>query len=169
MDGSSESLDIGRCDTCDRYSAILGCIHGVLHDISSIDLAVSADVKTHLLSQLVHLLRSQTGIREHANLAGDMAPIVLRSQSFKLLLQKSAHVDDAVSHALDLAQPLLIEGRVVEYLRGYTGTVDRRVRVERADKDLDLRVHALLLLCICADNGEGTNTLTIESLVYVSS
>jgi hypothetical protein len=42
--------------------------------------------------------------------------------------------------------------------------VDGRVRVERADENLDLGVDALLLLGRLADNGEGTNTLAVQTL-----
>lgn len=119
---------------------------------------------THLLSQLIHLLGGQSGVSEHADLAGDMAPVVLRSQCLKLLLQQGAHGDDAVSHTLDLTQPLLVETWVVEHLRGNTSTVNGRVGVKRADKNLDLRVNALLLLRISADDREGADTFTIEAL-----
>jgi len=43
--------------------------------------------------------------------------------------------------------------------------VDRWVGVKRTDENLDLRVDALLLLGIGADNREGTNTLTVETLL----
>jgi hypothetical protein len=63
---------------------------------------------------------------------------------------------------------LLVEFGVVQNGRGDTGTVDRRVRVKRADQDLDLRIDTLLLVGISADDGEGTNTLTVETLGNVS-
>jgi len=43
--------------------------------------------------------------------------------------------------------------------------VDRRVGVKRADKDFDLRINALLLLGIFTNDGESTDTLTIETLI----
>ncbi len=46
--------------------------------------------------------------------------------------------------------------------------MDWRVRVKRAHEDLYLRVHALLLLCRVADNGEGSNTLPVKTLRNVS-
>ena len=43
--------------------------------------------------------------------------------------------------------------------------MDGRVGVQRPDKDLDLRVDSFLLLGRRADNGEGTDTLTIKAHV----
>jgi hypothetical protein len=63
---------------------------------------------------------------------------------------------------------LLVEFGVVQDGGSNTGTVDRGVGVKRADQDLDLRVDTLLLLDIGADDGEGTNTLTVETLGKVS-
>jgi hypothetical protein len=42
--------------------------------------------------------------------------------------------------------------------------VDWGVRIEGSDEDFDLRVDALLLLCVGADDGEGSYTLTVETL-----
>lgn len=119
---------------------------------------------SYLFGKRVHLLRLQAGVGEHANLGSDVAPVVLASKLLKILLEESTHGDDTVSHALDLAEPLLVEGWVIEDLGGDAGAVDRRVRVERADEDLDLRIDALLLLGRFADNREGTDTLTVEAL-----
>lgn len=121
-----------------------------------------------LLGQCIHLLRLETSVSEHADLAGDVAPVVLATELLEVLLEESTHGDNAVSHALNLAQPLLVELGVVQDGGSNTGTVDRRVGVERADQDLDLRVDTLLLFGVGADNGEGANTLTVETLGNVS-
>ncbi len=47
--------------------------------------------------------------------------------------------------------------------------MDRRIRVKRPDEDLDLGIHALLLVCRLAADGEGTNALTVKTLDIVSS
>ena len=119
---------------------------------------------TNLLSQFGHLLSSQTGVGEHANLGCDVAPVVLTAELLKVLLEESTHGDDAVGHALDLTKPLLVEGGVVQDLRGNAGTVNGRVGVQWADKDLDLRVDAFLLLSRLANDGEGTDTLAVKTL-----
>lgn len=120
-----------------------------------------------LLGQLIHLLRRKSSISEHANLASDMAPVVLRSQSLELLLQECAHGDNAVGHALDFAEPLLVEGLVVEDLGSDAGTVDGWVGVEGANEDLDLGVDALGFGGVGGDDGEGTYTLSIETLLML--
>jgi hypothetical protein len=150
VDGLGKTLDVGRSDTSNGNSAVLGGVDAVL------------------LGQGVHLFRLETSVGEHADLAGDVAPVVLATKLLEVLLEKGTHGDDTVSHALDLAQPLLVEFGVVQNGRGDTGTVDRRVGVERANQNLDLRVDTLLLLDIGADDGEGANTLTVETLGNVS-
>jgi hypothetical protein len=42
--------------------------------------------------------------------------------------------------------------------------VDGRVGVQRADEDLQLRVDTLLLLGVGGGDGEGTDTLSVETL-----
>jgi hypothetical protein len=59
----------------------------------------------------------------------DMAPVVLATKLFKILLQEGTHADDAIRHALDLAEPLLIQSRIVENLRSNAGAVNWRVGV----------------------------------------
>jgi DUF917 family protein len=93
---------------------------------------------------------------------------VLAAELLEVLLEQSAHGDDAVGHALDLTEPLLVQRGVVEDLGRDAGTVDGRVRVQRAHEDLDLRVDALLLVRRLADDGEGTNTLAVQTLALVS-
>ena len=98
------------------------------------------------------------------HLAGDVRPVVLAAKVLQVLLEQGAHLNDTVSHALNLTQPLVVQCRVAHDGRGNTGTVDRRVRVEGTDEDLELRVHTLLLLGVIAHKGEGTDTLTVETL-----
>jgi hypothetical protein len=116
-----------------------------------------------------------SGFQRHIYLAGDVGPVVLAAQVLKVLLQESAHLNDAVSHALDLTQPLLVQLGVVHDRGSDTGTVNRRARVQRAHKDLDLGLDALLLLRGGSYERESTNTLTVqtlnceETLVYLQS
>lgn len=100
-----------------------------------------------------------------AYLVGDVGPVVLATQVLEVLLQESAHLDDPVGHTLDLTEPLLVQLGVVHDGGGDASTVNGRVRVEGTDEDLDLGLHALLLLGGFADQREGTHTLTIETLL----
>jgi hypothetical protein len=122
--------------------------------------------ETYLLGENIHLLGLQTSVGEHANLAGDVGPVVLAAKLLEVLAEQGAHLNDAVSHALDLTEPLLVELGVVHDGGGNAGTVDGRVGVEGTDQDLDLRLDALLLLSVLADERESTNTLTVETLDY---
>lgn len=148
VDGLCKPLDIVGCDARNRDTAVLGCVDGVL------------------LSKGGHLLGRKASVGEHADLAGDVGPVVLGAELLKVVLEESTHLDDAVSHALDLTKPLLVQLGVVENLGGDAGTVHGGVGVERADDDLDLRVDALLLLGVFADDGEGTGTLTVKTLRF---
>lgn len=148
-DGLGQTADVVTGDTSNGDTAVLGGVDGVL------------------LGQLIHLLGVQASVGEHANLAGDVGPVVLGAELLEVLLEEGTHGDDSVSHALDLAQPLLVQLRVAEDLGGNTGTVDGRVGVQRTDEDLQLRVDTLLLLSVGSGDGEGTDTLTVETLFVV--
>lgn len=100
-----------------------------------------------------------------SHLAGDVRPVVLAAKVLQILLEESTHLNDTVGHALDLAQPLLVELGVIHNGRGDASTVDGRVGVEGTDEDLDLRVDTLLLLSRFADERESTNTFAVETLV----
>jgi len=142
----SQPLDIPRRDARHTDPAILGRIHAVL------------------LGQRVHLLRLEPRVREHADLARDVAPVVLAAQLLQVLLQKRPHLDDPVRHPLDLAQPLLVERWVVEDRAGYARAVHGRVRVQRSHEDLDLRVDTLFLVRVRTDDGECADTLAVQTL-----
>ena len=144
VDGLSKTPNVLASDTSNRDAAILGCVDGVL--CSSVSIQKKTMWTTDLLSQLVHLFSSQASVGEHADLRGDVAPVMLASELFKVLLEKSTHGDDAVSHTLDLTEPLLVQRGIIKNLRSNAGAMNRGVGVQRTDKDLDLRVDTLLLL-----------------------
>ena len=148
-DGLGETADILAGDAGNADAAVLGGVDGVL------------------LGELGHLLGGQAGVGEHADLAGDVAPVVLAAELLEVVLEQGAHLDDAVGHALDFAQPLLVEGGVVQDGAGDAGAVDGRVGVERAHEDLDLRVDSLGLFGRGGNDGEGADTLTVETLGQV--
>lgn len=158
----------GKCNlTLDLVDGLSKATNVLAGNASNTDAAVLGGVDRVLLSKLGHLLGGQAGVCEHADLAGDVAPVVLASELLEVVLEQSAHLDDAVGHALDLAQPLLVEGGVVEDGAGDAGAVDGRVGVERADEDLDLGVDALGFFGGFGDDGEGADTLAVETLVMV--
>jgi hypothetical protein len=117
-----------------------------------------------LLSQLRHLLGGQAGVREHADLAGDVAPVVLAAQLLEVVLEQGAHLDDAVRHALDFAQPLLVQRGVVQDRAGDACAVHGRVGVQGAHEDFHLRVDALGFFGGGGHDGEGADALAVEAL-----
>lgn len=133
-------------------------------DASNGDTAVLGQVDGVLLGQLLDLIGLETGKGEHANLVGDVRPVLLGAELLELSAEELAHGDDAVGHLLDLTLPLVVQRRVVEDLGGEAGAVDGGVGVHRADEDLELGIDALDLLGVLADDGEDTDTLTVETL-----
>lgn len=95
----------------------------------------------------------------------DVVPVVLAAEVLEVLLQQGSHLDDAVGHALDLAQPLLVQLRVAKDLAGDASAVDGRVGVERAHEDLDLRVDSLLLLGAVGHHAERADSLAVQTHV----
>ena len=154
--------------TLDGIDGLSEAANVVAGDAGDGDTAVLGSVDRELLSETGHLISGQTSVGEHADLASDVGPVVLGAELLKVVLEEGTHGDDSVSHLLDLIEPLLVEDRVGEDLRGDTGTVDRGVGVQGSDDNLELGVDALLLLGAGADEGEGTNTLTVETLVTLS-
>ena len=98
-----------------------------------------------------------------------MTPVVLATEVLQVLLQEYSHADDAIGHALDLSEPLFVQHRIVEDRRGNPSAVHGRVGVQRADEDLDLGLHPLLLLDRLAHDGESSHTLTVETLQFDAS
>ena len=146
VDGLGKTADVFASDASNTDAAVLGGVDGVL------------------LGELGHLLCGKASVCEHADLAGDVAPVVLAAQLLEVVLEQGAHLDDAVGHALDLAQPLLVERGVVQDGAGDAGAVDGRVGVKRADEDLDLRVDALGFFGGLGDDREGADTLAVKTL-----
>lgn len=93
-----------------------------------------------------------------------MAPVVLAAELLEVLLEQGTHLDDAVSHSLELDEPLGVELGVVHDGGGDAGAVDGGVGVQRPNEDLDLRVDALLLFGRRTSNRECTYTFAIQSL-----
>ena len=89
---------------------------------------------------------------------------MLAAELLEVGAEEGTHLDDAVGHALNLTEPLLVQGSVVEDSGGDASTVNGGVGVEGADENLDLRLNALLLLGGLRDEGESTDTLTVQTL-----
>jgi hypothetical protein len=105
-------------------------------------------------------------VRKHSDLTLDVPPFtggfVRVSQQ---LVQLLSHADDAVCHALDFGLPLLVQTFVAQDRVRDAGAVDGGVGVHGADDDLQLALYAGPFIGICADEGEGSDTLAVEAHV----
>jgi len=89
MDGLSEVVNIGGSDTGDRDAAVLG------------------EVDVVLLGEPVNLGRGEAGVAKHADLVGDVLPVLLATKLLKAVAQLLSHADNAVGHQFDLLIPIL--------------------------------------------------------------
>lgn len=71
---------------------------------------------------------------------------MLAAESLKVFLQERPHPNDAISHLLDFTEPLLIQCRIIEDLRGDSCAVYWWIRVEGADQNFDLGIDTLPFL-----------------------
>jgi hypothetical protein len=127
---------------------------------------ISGHVDMGLLGESLGLGGSQASKTEHSNLALDVTPL---SRSVvgggQEVVKPTPHADDPVGHELDLGLPNLVKVLVGEDGVGDTGTVEGRVGVHWSDDDLQLTFDTSLLLGIGGDEGESTNTFTVETHV----
>lgn len=147
MDSLGQSLNVAAGDASNRDTSVAGAVDRVL------------------LGKSVNLFGREASVAEHANLGGDVVPVLLGTKSLEVLLEKSSHSNHAVSHVLDFLEPLSLELRVGENDRGNAGTVDRGVRVEWSNDNLKLGINASLFFRALSNKGEGTNALTVETHV----
>ena len=129
------------------------------------DAAVLGQVDGELLGETLNLLLVEAGEAEHADLVGDVLPVVNRALLSQVLHQAAAHCDDSVGHALHLAQPQGVELGCVEHLGGDLGAVSWRIRVHAANGDAQLAEHTLDVVLVRQDEGESTDTLTVQAHV----
>ena len=129
------------------------------------DTAISGHVDSVLLAKLVDLVSAETSVGKHADLAGEMAPVVLVAAVLESVSQTSAHLGDTAGHVEQILVPHLGESFVTEDSVDNASTVERRVGVDRASELLDAAHHNVLLFGAAADEGEAAGTLTVEAEV----
>jgi hypothetical protein len=81
------------------------------------------------------------------------------------IIELLSHADNTGSHALDLTFPFLVQTLVGKDGAGNAGTVEGRVRVHGADDDLQLTLDTSPFLGVGADEGEGSDTFSVETHV----
>ncbi len=99
-------------------------------------------------------------------LVRDVIPVMFRSQLFKILLEQGPHLDDPVRHALNLAEPLLIELGVVLDIAGKTSAGGGGGGVKRTHEDGYVGVDARSLIGGVAHDAERTNPLAVQAHVF---
>jgi len=139
--------------------------HVTLSDTSHGDTAVHGEVDVELVGETLALRLGHAGEGEHTNLVGEVAPITSGTSLLELVNETLTHGLDAGGHGDDIGAPLSLEVRVAEDGGHDARTVDSRVAIHGASNDLHLREDTSLLVLVGADDGHGTNTLTVETEV----
>mmetsp|Transcript_3330 Transcript_3330/g.4223 ORF Transcript_3330/g.4223 Transcript_3330/m.4223 type:complete len:226 (+) Transcript_3330:99-776(+) len=136
------------------------CVH-----TSDRNTSVHSHIDTVFLTEFVNLVSVQASVSEHTDLRGHMAPVVLITSISKSFSQGISHFSHAGRHDLKIVMPGSSQIFVTEDNVNDTGTVDRRVRVNRTSNLLDARHNLGLLIRVVGNHGEAASTLTIETEV----
>jgi hypothetical protein len=139
--------------------------HIAAGDTNHADATVPGEIDVMLVHELVHLRRRQTGIAEHSNLIGDVLPVALRTEILQVIAKLAPHSDDAIGHVLDLLAPQRAQLRIVQDRGDHTSTVNRRIRVHRANENLQLALENLRTFLRLRDERERTDALAVETKV----
>lgn len=87
MDRLSNVLHVAGSETRNGYPAVLGAVDRVLYPTPLVFTPLGPHgTKSHLLGKLIDLLRSQSSITEHPDLARDMVPLELAPTLFEVTL-----------------------------------------------------------------------------------
>lgn len=124
-------------------------------------------ILTYLFGQSIHLSRCKSSVGKHSNLACNVIPVTLAAKLFKVLLEKSSHSNDSISHSLDFSEPLFVEIGVIQKSRCNSCSMNRWVGIHWSHENLDLRVYAFLLLSWLTNNRECTSAFTIQTLLLI--
>ena len=147
MERVCDVVEVLRVETGDGNTAVHGHVDGIL------------------FAELVDLVLVQASEGEHANLVGDVAPIVLIAHLFQLVAEAVAHVVHAAGHVAQILVPHGGELRVAQDYIDDAGAVNGWVRVDRSGDLLDAAHHDVLLSLTSADSGETAGTLAVKTEV----
>jgi len=129
------------------------------------DTAIHSHVNGVLFAELVNLVLVQAGEGEHANLVGNVAPVVLVADGGQLVAEAVAHFLHAARHVSQVLVPHGGELGVTEDDIDNAGTVNGRVRVDGPGNLLDTAHDNFLLSFTATDGGVTSSTLTVEAKV----
>lgn len=122
-----------------------------------------------LLPQRHHLLFSQSGEREHANLVCDMIPCSWSAFGLEARTQALTHLDDAAAHRAQILLPLGKELGIIQNDASDASTVSRGIgdlrplQNGKLARDVLDRLHGVRSRS--SDEVEGARTLTVEAKV----
>mgnify|MGYP001810630055 CR=1 FL=1 len=126
---------------------------------------VLGQIDRELFGQPFHLLLIETREAEHADLIGDVLPVVTRALFLQIVYERFSHRDDAIGHGFDLSQPQRSQIGRVKHFGGDLSAVTRRIRVHAADGHLQLAHDALAVLFVVHNKRDGANSFAIEAHV----
>lgn len=149
----------------DSVESISNVVQVLGVETSDGDAAVHRHVNGVLFAELVHLVLVQAGEGEHANLVGNMAPVVLVAQFGHVVDEAVAHFIHAAGHVSQVLVPHAGELGVTKDDVDNAGTVNGRVRVDGPGNLLDTAHDNFFLSFAATDGGVASSSLTIEAEV----
>ena len=147
MEGIGNVVKVARVEASNRDAAVHGHVHCVL------------------LSEFVDLVLVEASVSEHANLIGNVRPVVLVSKSFKLGNQTRSHLCHTSRHVSEVLVPHGCELWVTQNDVDDSSAVDGWVGVNWSGDLLDAGHDNLLLSFASTDDGESSSSLTIKTEV----
>ena len=147
MNGTGNILDVAIIQTSQRNASI------------------SRQKDAVLARQLIAHVGIHPRKGKHANLSGNMRPVMGTSGLLELLYQQCSHGLDAVGHRLAFAVVLIGQTGIVQNGLDDVGTVNMRAGVHGSDDESKLTEHGLLLFGAVGHDTEGTGTLSVETKV----
>jgi len=138
-------------------------VHGV--ETGDGDTTVHSHIDGVVLAKLINLVLVQSSEREHANLTGDVAPIMLIAQLCELATETDSHLLHTARHVAQVLVPHGCQLGVAEDDVDDTSTVNGRVGVDGSGNLLDAAHGNVLLSLTSTNRGEAASALTVKTKV----
>jgi len=129
------------------------------------DTAGLEQVDVLLLDEEFALGGRETGVAEHADLCGDVAPVTGGTELLKSLSQTSSHVYDSVSHCLNTVSPLLVESWILENGINNPASMSWRIGVSCSNDQSHLRLKVYGKILVLEHHSQVTGPLVVQTKV----
>jgi hypothetical protein len=129
------------------------------------DSSVHGHVDGVLLTELVDHILVKTSEGKHANLRGDVIPVVNAAVAFKGGLKSRSHLSHSGGHEFKVSVPHLGELFISKDDVDDSSSMDRRVRVDGSGDLLNARVNDVAFSNRRGNNGEKSSTFTVDTEV----